>query len=50
MVSERSFLRSVDLDVRLASLCVSECVVKILAFIKPNQVIFCVPVNYDTSS
>ena len=50
MVSERSFLRSVDLGCPLRFLCVSECSVKILAFIEPNQVIFCVPVDYGTSS
>jgi len=51
MVSERSFLRSVDLGCPLSFLCVSLSVqLKILAFIKSNQVIFCVLVDYDTSS
>jgi len=44
MVSERSFLRSVDLGCPLSFLGVS------LIVFEPNQVIFYVLVNYGTSS
>jgi len=50
MVLERSFVRFVDLDVRLAFSVYFLVFLVNSYLIKPNQVFFCVPLNYGTSS